>query len=130
MDLSSFPDAMAARALVLHLMHWTATFLEIAGVLIIVFAAIVATSQFLFAVRSVKWEAAVHGYRASLGVGILLGLEFLVAADIIGTVAVTPTFQSLGVLALLITIRTFLSLALGVEIEGRWPWKRDERGRA
>ena len=57
---------------------------------------------------------------ANLGRGILLGLEFLVAADIIGTVAVTP--ESLGVL--IIVIRTMLSFALQVEIEGQLPWQR------
>jgi uncharacterized membrane protein len=52
-----------------------------------------------------------------------LGLEFLVAADIIRTVAVSPTFQSAGVLAVIVLIRTFLSMALQVEIDGRWPWQ-------
>ncbi len=67
-------------------------------------------------------------FRADLGRGILLGLEFLVAADIIGTVAVTPTFESLGVLAAIVLIRTFLSFSLEVEIEGRWPWRRRSDG--
>jgi uncharacterized membrane protein len=53
----------------------------------------------------------------------LLGLEFLVAGDIIGTVAVEPTFKSLGVLGLIVIIRTFLSFSLEVEINGRWPWQ-------
>ena len=56
-----------------------------------------------------------------LGRAILLGLESLAAADIIGTVAVDPTFRSLGVLGLIVLIRTFLSFALEVEIQGRWP---------
>jgi uncharacterized membrane protein len=60
--------------------------------------------------------------RANLGRGILLGLELLVAADIIGTVAVTPSVENLAVLALIVVIRTFLSFALEVEIEGCWPW--------
>ena len=64
-----------------------------------------------------------HDYRANLGRGILLGLEFLVAADIIGTVAVEPTFENLGVLGLIVVIRTFLSFALEAEINGRWPWQ-------
>ncbi|MGN0123357.1 MAG: DUF1622 domain-containing protein, partial [Rhodococcus sp. (in: high G+C Gram-positive bacteria)] len=53
-----------------------------------------------------------------------LGLEFLVAADIIKTVAVTPTFTSVGVLAVIVLIRTFLSWSLQLEIDGRWPWQR------
>ena len=58
------------------------------------------------------------------GRAILLGLELLVAADIIGTVAITPSFESLGILALIVLIRTFLSFSLEVEIEGRWPWQK------
>jgi hypothetical protein len=54
---------------------------------------------------------------------ILLGLEFLIAGDIIGTVAISPTFQSVGVLALIVLVRTFLSFSLEVELEGRWPWQ-------
>jgi uncharacterized membrane protein len=63
-------------------------------------------------------------FRQDLGRGILLGLEFLVAADIIRTVAVTPTLQSVAVLGLIVVIRTFLSMALQVEVEGRLPWQR------
>jgi uncharacterized membrane protein len=63
-------------------------------------------------------------YRRRLGRSILLGLEFLVAADIIRTVAVTPTFASVGVLALIVLIRTFLSFSLELEITGRWPWQK------
>ena len=63
-------------------------------------------------------------YRRRLGRSILLGLEFLVAADIIRTVAVTPTFASVGVLGLIVLIRTFLSFSLELEITGRWPWQK------
>jgi uncharacterized membrane protein len=58
-----------------------------------------------------------------LGQSILLGLEFLVAADIIRTVAVSPTLESVTVLAAIILIRTFLSFSLELEITGRWPWQ-------
>ena len=58
-----------------------------------------------------------------------LGLELLVAADIIGTVAVTPSFENLGVLAVIVLIRTFLSFSLEVEIEGRWPWQRASKSK-
>ena len=66
----------------------------------------------------------VSTYRANLGRGILLGLELLVAGDIIGTVAVTPSFENLAILGLIVIIRTFLSFSLEVEIEGRRPWQR------
>ena len=64
-------------------------------------------------------EADVDPFRS-----ILLGLEFLIAADIINTVAVTPTLQSVIVLGAIVIIRTFLSFSLELEIDGRWPWQR------
>ena len=63
-------------------------------------------------------------FRRVLGRAILLGLELLVAADIIRTVAVAPTLQSVTVLAIIVLIRTFLSWALELEITGRWPWQK------
>jgi uncharacterized membrane protein len=70
-----------------------------------------------------RFDARYRALRANLGRAILLGLEFLVAADIIGTVAIEPSFRSLGVLALIVAIRTFLSFSLELEISGRWPWQ-------
>lgn len=63
-------------------------------------------------------------FRQRLGRAILLGLELLVAADIIRTVAVTPTLESVAVLGGIVLVRTFLSFSLEVELEGRWPWQR------
>jgi uncharacterized membrane protein len=63
-------------------------------------------------------------FRRRLGRAILLGLEFLVAADIIRTVAVTPTAQSVAVLAGIVLIRTFLSFSLQLEMTGAWPWQQ------
>jgi uncharacterized membrane protein len=62
--------------------------------------------------------------RRQVGRSILLGLELLVAADIIRTVAVTPTLTSIAVLAGIVLIRTFLSFSLELEITGRWPWQQ------
>lgn len=99
--------------------------IEAAGIGIIVFAGLAATLWFLAQlVRTRAPGVAYHAYRSNLGRGILLGLEFLVAADIIGTVAVDPTLESLAVLAGIVLIRTFLSFSLEVEIDGRWPWRR------
>jgi uncharacterized membrane protein len=61
--------------------------------------------------------------RQDVGRGILLGLELMVAGDIIRTVAVEPTLDSLAVLGGIVLIRTFLSVSLEVELEGRWPWR-------
>ena len=66
------------------------------------------------------------GVRSTFGRSILLGLEVLVAGDIIRTVALQPTLENLAVLGVLVAIRTFLAWSLEVEIDGRWPWKRAE----
>ena len=65
-------------------------------------------------------------FREALGRSILLGLEFLVAGDIVRTVAGTPTFESVGILAIIVLIRTFLSFTLNLEVTGRWPWDRGD----
>ena len=69
-------------------------------------------------------EPAYRAIRTVFARSILLGLEFLIAADLIRTVAVQPSLENVAVLGLIVLIRTFLSLSLEVEIEGRWPWKR------
>lgn len=100
--------------------------IDAAGVAVIVVGAVAATG--VFAHRLLRGRdglpAAYRLYRQSLGRAILLGLEFLVAADIIRTVAVSPTFTSVGILAAIVGVRTFLSFSLQVELEGRWPWQR------
>ena len=100
---------------------------EAFGIAVMVLAAVIATLGFLYDLyRPHRFSQAYHQYRTRLGRGILLGLEFLVAADIIGTVSVDPTYENLGVLALIVLIRTFLSFSLEVEINGRWPWQQGE----
>ena len=107
--------------------HWIATGFEVAGVSSILLVAIGASVRFARAlITAPNWMATIPDFRADMGRGVLLGLELLVAADIVGTVAIAPTFDSLGVLAIVILIRTFLSISLGVEIEGHWPWRRRE----
>jgi uncharacterized membrane protein len=73
-------------------------------------------------------EGSYRLYRQGIGRAILLGLEVLVAADIIRTVAVSPTFESVGVLAVIVVVRTFLSMTLQVELEGRFPWQHAASG--
>jgi uncharacterized membrane protein len=67
----------------------------------------------------------VRDARRRLARGILLGLEFLIAADIIHTVTIDLTFTTVGVLAIVVAIRTFLSYSLEVELDGRWPWQSE-----
>ena len=71
----------------------------------------------------VPFDSSYRQLRQSIGRGVLLGLELLVAGDIIRTVAVAPTFTGVGVLAMIVAIRTFLSFSLEVELTGRWPWQ-------
>ena len=106
----------------------TATVVDAAGVAAIVIGAVIATASYFYRLaQRTDLKLAFRSYRQGLGRATLLGLEFLVAADIIRTVAIAPTFESLGVLALIVAIRTFLSFALQLELEGRWPWQaRDE----
>jgi uncharacterized membrane protein len=93
------------------------------GVAAIVLGAVAATVIALSRWR--RHEADVYTqFRQSLGRSILLGLELLVAADIIRTVATTPTLSSLAVLGAIVLIRTFLSWSLELEISGRWPWQK------
>lgn len=101
---------------------------ELVGVLVLILGALLASAAFLVRLhRRSSLNDAYHALRADLGRAILLGLEFLVIADIIGTVAVEPTLHNLGVLAVIVVIRTLLSFALELEVSGRWPWQKGER---
>jgi len=101
-----------------------AIFIEVLAVVIIVSAIVVALLRYLvdFGLNRGRGQL-YHQLKISLGKALLLGLEVLVAADIIHTVALEATLESVFVLGLLVLIRTFLSWALVVEIEGRWPWQ-------
>ncbi len=97
--------------------------IDAAGVGVMIAGALAATVQ--AARRAAGRQPQVYRqYRQQLGRSILLGLELLVAADIIRTVAVTPTLSSVAVLAGIVLIRTFLSFSLELEITGRWPWQK------
>ena len=122
-------DAVPFRETIKSGLEWAATGIEVAGVGIILVAAIAATLLFLRdGLVTVGWPAAFRLYRANLGRGILLGLELLVGADIIATVTAPLTFESVGLLGLIVLIRTFLSFSLETEIEGQWPWRRSAAG--
>ncbi len=108
--------------------HAIAQAIEVLGILVTLGGGAIATFSFLRRLwRQERFEQLYPAYRSNLGRAILLGLEFLVAADIIGTVAIDPTVESLGGLGLIVLIRTFLSFALEVEINGCWPWEESER---
>jgi uncharacterized membrane protein len=115
-----------------RMMVWiegAATAIEILAVVIIIVVVFYSVGRYLFeAVLRPKGEDMYRELKARLGRTLLLGLEILVAADIVRTVALEATLESVVVLALLVLIRTFLSWALEVEIEGRWPWQRKQKG--
>lgn len=98
------------------------TGVDVTGVAIIVTGMIIATCRFLRDCR-VAGQDIYPRYRQEIGRSILLGLEFLVAGDIIRTVVVAPTMENVKVLGVIVIIRTFLSISLQVELEGRWPWQ-------
>ena len=106
--------------------HLATTAVEIVGTAIIVVGAFGSLAAFLIGAArgGTARSVLVADFRSNLGRSILLGLEFLVAADIINTVAIEPTVRSLIVLAGIVLIRTFLSFSLEVEIDGRWPWQK------
>jgi uncharacterized membrane protein len=95
---------------------------DVVGVVVMLAGALAATATVLR--RRRHGESIYRSYRQRLGRSILLGLEFLIAGDIIRTVAIEPTLESVGVLAAIVLVRTFLSFSLELEITGRWPWQQ------
>jgi len=105
--------------------EWAALGIEVLGALVIVagvlrVAITRGTVRFLLRLDE---PGAFEGYKHQIGRSLLLGLEFLVAGDVVRTVALEPTLVNVAVLGLLVLVRTFLSWSLTVEIEGRWPWQ-------
>lgn len=105
-----------------NLIHLVGVCIEVFGVFIIV--AGIVWSTLLFAQQR-NVERHYDQYKIRIGRSLLLGLEVLVAADIVKTIAIELTYASLGLLAGLVVVRTFLSWTLVLEIEGRWPWGRE-----
>jgi uncharacterized membrane protein len=105
--------------------HWiriVGSGIEIFGVLVIVLG--IAWSTYLFLQRD-RAEPRYDAYKIRIGRSLLLGLEILVAADIVKTIALELTVLSLSLLAGLVLVRTFLSWTLVLEIDGRGPWQRE-----
>jgi uncharacterized membrane protein len=107
-----------------HIMEVVGTSVDGVGVFIVAGGMVVATVR--LATRRAHDTGNYYSlYRQDVGRAILLGLEFLIAGDIIRTVVVAPTLQNVVVLGLIVLIRTFLSLSLQLEIEGKLPWQRE-----
>lgn len=115
---------------ILTWIEYIALAIEALAVVIIVAGIAMATLVYLSqSVRRGSPEASYDNYRVLLGRALLLGLEILVAADIIRTVALEPSLTNVSILGLLVVIRTFLSWSLVVEIEHRWPWQAERTDR-
>ncbi len=113
-------DLLTVEASLSQLIGVVGLAIDAFGVAIIVIGIAWATAAFL---RRRTQENHFDDYKIKIGRSLLLGLEILVAADIVKTIALAPTFNSLGVLGGLIVVRTFLGWTLVLEIEGRWPWQ-------
>lgn len=109
----------------LELIEFASLAIEILAVAIIIGAVFYSTARYLYSIvaRKTSVRDFYLEYKHSLGRTLLLGLEILVAADVVRTVALEPTAQNVATLGLLVLVRTFLSWSLVVEIEGRWPWQ-------
>ena len=105
------------------LVRTTGTMIEYFGVFIIVAGCLVATLWFLLNAKRVGLSHAYREYRRIFGRAIILGLDFLIAGDIIRTVIVSHTVTSVVVLAMIVVVRAFLSITMELGIEGRLPWK-------
>jgi len=108
---------------IIKFFEYAAEWFDVFGVAVIVFGMVMATLHFLINKFSNEPDS-YDAYRKKLGKTLLLALEFLVAADIIRTVAIEPTLESIAILSVLILIRTFMSTALELEITGSWPWQK------
>ncbi len=99
--------------------------IDVFGVIVIVLGILAASIGFIRGIFTADFTKAYTQYRQTVGRTILLGLEFLVAGDIVRTVAVSPTLTNIAVLAGIVLIRTFLSMTLQLEVDGRWPWQQN-----
>ena len=108
----------------MHLISAAGYGIEALGVLVIIVGLALSSLRYLSQVWTQPEGVAYRAYRRQLGRSIILGLEFLIAGDIIRTVVVEGTFTSVAILALIILIRSFLSATLHLEVEGRWPWQK------
>jgi uncharacterized membrane protein len=120
-------EANGIAGLIAPILKPLATGLEFFGVGVILVGVLIATACYIRDVFSVRQREAYGRFRANLGRGILLGLEILIGADIIATIISPLTWESVGLLGLIVLIRTFLSFSLEAEIDGQWPWTRNSR---
>jgi uncharacterized membrane protein len=113
-----------AAAMITRWVEYSATGIELLAVVIIVAVILTGTVVYIFRIFAQQADVNTYrNYRHQVARALLLGLEILVAADVIRTIALEPTLQNALILGLLVLIRTFLGWSLVIEIEERWPWK-------
>jgi len=114
----------AAAAVITRWVEYSAIGIELLAVVIIVAVILTGTAVYIFRILTQQADVNTYrNYRHQVARALLLGLEILVAADVIRTIALEPTLQNALILGLLVLIRTFLGWSLVIEIEERWPWK-------
>ncbi|WP_454860096.1 DUF1622 domain-containing protein [Promicromonospora soli] len=97
---------------------------EVVGVAVLVVGSVAACVSAALSYRQVGGRRAYEGARRNVGRAILLGLEFLIIADIVMTITIDPTLRSAAALGVIVLVRTFLSFSLEIELEGSLPWRR------
>ncbi len=103
-----------------HVSEW----IEIVAIAVITVAVVAAFVVGLRSIRSAGVREAIERTKQTVGRGLLLGLDLLIAADVIRTVTLEPTLENVAALGLLVVVRTFLAWSLMVELQGRWPWQQ------
>jgi uncharacterized membrane protein len=126
MEMPPTPQDHPAATVIGGVIEHVGAWVEAGGVLIIILGVVAATGLYLWNLTRADQATAYELYRKGLARSILLGLELLVAGDIIRTVVVAPTLNNLLILAGIVLIRTFLSFSLEMEVTGRWPWQRGD----
>jgi uncharacterized membrane protein len=120
-------ETIGAASLIAPVLETVALALEVFGIAVIVLGGVAASLSYIKDCRTNSFDVAYTRYRANLGRGVLPGLEILIGADIIATIISPLTWGSVGLLGLVVLIRTFLSFSLEAEIDGEWPWQRKAR---
>lgn len=123
------PVEITDMTLIQIIIDYIAKGVEVFGVLVTMVGLCCAVVRFVRGTKTIcfcKNNEDYRQFRSEVGRSLLIGLEFLVAGDIIDTVAVQPTLENLSVLGVLIVLRFFLSIALELDIDGRWPWQRPD----
>ena len=118
-------EHVGGLSLLTESVHFVGEAFGMFGVAVMVIGISIATILFVVEISKTKdFKTSIHLYKTRIGRAMLLSLEVLIAADIVETVALAPTIDNMIALGVIVIVRTFLSWALTLEIEGHWPWQR------